>query len=140
MTDFKRSPEILAAIERSIEAENRLKDDLDRVACWIETRHPGGPVGLEIQRHYACEDDEIAHVVPLIRNQEVRRVIRNEAESAFRALGWIIKPEGRDVRSIFAHAQSQSQHARLRYYTEICNVMHNIEAAVEAQDQDQDQD
>lgn len=123
MIDFKRSPETLAAIERSIAAEKRLKADLDRVACWIEARHPGGRVGLELQRHHAFEDDEIAHVVPLVRDQKIRRVIRGESETAFRALGWVIKPEGRDVRSIFARPRALSQHARLRSYSEIQRVL-----------------
>ncbi|HCQ58610.1 MAG TPA: hypothetical protein DIU10_12010 [Sulfitobacter sp.] len=132
MIDFKRTPEMLAAIERSIAAEKRLKEDLDRVACWIEARHLGGRVGLEVQRHYACEDDEIAHVVPLVRDQDLRRVIRGEAESAFRALGWVIRPEGRDVRSIFARPQALSQHARLRSYSEIQKVLQDSEGSTEA--------
>ena len=126
MTDFKRSPEVLAAIERTKEAEERLKNDLVRVRCWIEERHPGQPASIELQRHYGCEDNEIAHIVPLVRDRDIRRAIRVEAEAAFRALGWVIKPEGRDIRSIYERDQGLSQHDRLRYYSDINNILQDI--------------
>lgn len=126
MIEIKHSPEVLAAIERTKEAEERLKNDLVRVRCWIEGRHPGQSVSIELQRHYGCEDNEIAHVVPLVRNRDIRRATRAEAESAFRALGWVIKPEGRDVRSIFGRAQGLSQHDRLRHYSDINNILQDI--------------
>lgn len=132
MTEIERSPETLAAMERTMAAEQRLKEDLVRIACWIEASHPGCLPALEIQRHYACEDDEIAHVVPLVKDQETRRLIRGEAEAALRALGWTIRPEGRDVRSIFGRAQSRSQHERLLAFSEIQKVMRNTEMAPEA--------
>lgn len=100
MTDFKRSPDVLAAIERTKEAEERLKNDLVRVRCWIEERHPEQPTSIELQRHYGCEDNEIAHVVPLVRD--------------------------RDIRSIYERAQGLSQHDRLRYYSDINNILQDI--------------
>ncbi|WP_157968997.1 hypothetical protein [Tropicimonas sp. IMCC34011] len=129
MTEIERSPETLAAMERTMAAEQRLKEDLVRIACWIEASHPECLSALEVQRHYSCEDNEIAHVVPLVKDQATRRLIRGEAEAAFRALGWTIRPEGRDVRSIFGRAQSRSQHERLQAFSEIQKVMRNTEMA-----------
>lgn len=126
MTNLKRSPEILAAIQRTKEAEEQLKKDLVRVCCWIEERHPEQPVSIELQRHYGCGDNEIAHVVPLFRDRTMRRAIRAEAETAFKALGWIVKPEGRDIRSIYGRTRGQSQHDRLRYYSEVSNILQDI--------------
>jgi|GEM_PF-2858359 len=129
MTEIERFPETLAAMERTMAAEQRLKEDLVRIACWIEASHPECLSALEVQRHYSCEDNEIAHVVPLVKDQATRRLIRGEAEAAFRALGWTIRPEGRDVRAIFGRAQSRSQHERLRAFSEIQKVMRNNEMA-----------
>ena len=62
-----------------------------------------------------------------MKDQETRRLIRGEAEAAFRALGWTIRPEGRDVRSIFGRAQSRSQHERLLAVSEIQKIMLDTE-------------
>lgn len=129
MTEIERSPETRAAMERTMAAEQRLKEDLVRIACWIEASHPECLSVLEIQRHYSCEDDEIAHVVPLVKDQETRRLIRSEAEAALRALGWTIRPQGRDVRSIFGRAQSRSKHGRLLAFSEIQKIMRDTEMA-----------
>ena len=86
MINLKRSPEMLAAIQRTKEAEEKLKEDLVRVCCWIEERHSEQPVSIELQRHYGCADNEIAHVVPLVRDRGMRRAIRAEAEAAFKAV------------------------------------------------------
>ena len=132
MTEIERSPETRAAMERTMAAEQRLKEDLVRIACWIEASHPECLSALEVQRYYSCEENEIAHVVPLVKDQETRRLIRGEAEAAFRALGWTIRPEGRDVRSIFGRAQSRSHHERLLAFSEIQKVMRNAEMAPES--------
>mgnify|MGYP005988944239 CR=1 FL=1 len=131
MTEIERSPETLAAMERTMAAEQRLKEDLVRIACWIEASHPECLSALEVQRHYSCEDNEIAHVVPLVKDQETRRLIRGEAEAAFRALGWTIRPEGRDVRSIFGRAESRSQHERLLAFSEVRKAMQETRMAPE---------
>ncbi len=97
-------------------AEQRLKEDLVRIACWIEASHPECLSVLEVKRHYSCEDNEIAYVVPLVKYQATRRLIRGEAEAAFRALGWTIRPEGRDVRSIFGrHKAGRNTNASRRF-------------------------
>ena len=129
MIEIERSPETRAAMKRTMAAEQRLKEDLVRIACWIEASHPECLSALEVQRHYSCEDNEIAHVVPLVKDQETRRLIRGEAEAAFRALGWTIRPEGRDVRSIFGRAQGRSQHERLLAFSEIQKIMRDTEMA-----------
>jgi len=59
-----RSPETLAAMERTRAAARQLETDARDVAIWLEARAPGILVRLEIQRHHSCEDHEIAHVVP----------------------------------------------------------------------------
>ncbi|MGR3372738.1 hypothetical protein [Pseudooceanicola nanhaiensis] len=132
MTEIERSPETLAAMKRTMAAEQRLKEDLVRIACWVDVVHPGCLSVLEIQRHYSCEDDEIAHVVPLVKDQETRRLIRSEAEAALRALGWTIRPQGCDVRTIFGRAQSRSQHGRILAFSEIQKAMLNTEMAPES--------
>lgn len=129
MSNLQLSEGVLAAIERTKIAETQLKEDLIRVCCWVEGNRPGQRVSIELQRHYGCGDKELAHVLPLVQDQEVRRTIRAEAEAAFQALGWILKPEGRDVRSIYGRTQGQSQHDRLRYYSEIHNLLRYIENA-----------
>ncbi|WP_339638405.1 hypothetical protein [uncultured Sulfitobacter sp.] len=129
MTNFNRPPDVVAAIQRTIEAEERLKNDLVRVCCWIEERHSIQPVKIELQRHHGCADNAVAHVVPLARDQATRRTIRGEAETVLRALGWVVKPEGRDIRSIYGRTQGRSQHDRLRYYVEIENIFRSSQVA-----------
>ena len=82
-------------MERTKAAAKQLENDITQIACWIEIRHPGSLTALEVQRHYSCGDNEIAHFVPLVSGDETRRMIRREAEAAFRALGYALKPEGR---------------------------------------------
>ncbi len=127
MTDLNRPPDVLAAIQRTIEAEGRLKNDLVRICCWVEERHSIQPVKIELQRHHGCADNEVAHVVPLVRDQSTRRAIRSEAETVLKAIGWIVKPEGRDIRSFYGRTQGLSQHDRLRYYSEIGNIFRSVQ-------------
>lgn len=95
ITDLNRPPDVVAAIQRTIEAEERLDNDLVRICCWIEERHSIQPVKIELQRHHGCADNAVAHVVPLARDQAPRRTIRGEAKTVLRALGWVVKPEGK---------------------------------------------
>ncbi|OWY10294.1 hypothetical protein DEM26_18645 [Thioclava sp. NG1] len=108
-----------AAMERTTAAAKQLEHDTTQIACWIEIKHPGSLTALEVQRHYSCDDNAIAHVVPLVSDVEMRRMIRRDAETAFRALGYALEPEGRDVFSIFARVQNQSNHALLHAFAEI---------------------
>ena len=130
MTVSKRPREGIADTERTTSAEKRLKKDLLRIACWIEARHPECPVCIELQRCDGCNLNEIAQVVPLVQDQKLRRVIRDEAEAAFRLLGWVIRPDIQTVHSLFGEAQSQPEHSRLRYCSEIDNLLQDIESTL----------
>ncbi|QPZ91209.1 hypothetical protein [Thioclava electrotropha] len=103
----QRSPETLAAMERTRAAARRLETDVRDVAVWLEAGAPGILVRLEIQRHHGCEDHEIAHVVPHVTEREAGRKLRAAAERALQALGWTLKPEGRDVWSIFVQGEGR---------------------------------
>lgn len=120
-----RSPETLAAMERTRAAARRLETDARDVAIWLEARAPGSLVRLEIQRHHGCEDHEIAYVLPHVAERETRRKLRATAEKALQALGWTLKPEGRDVRSIFLRGAGRvlSGHQRLAAISRVEDAM-----------------
>jgi len=109
-----RPPEVLAAMQRTREAAQQLERDALAVVCWLDAEFPGLVVSMEVQRHYSCEDHEIAHVEPRVTDRSRRHEVRNLAEAAFDALGWHLRPEGRDIRSaVYRPAHSHSAHARL---------------------------
>ncbi|WP_222861208.1 hypothetical protein [Maritimibacter fusiformis] len=87
-------------MERTRAAGKQLEADALAVAIWLAARTPGILVRLEIQRHHGCEDHEIAYVVPHVTERQTRRKLRATAERSLQALGWTLKPEGRDVWSI----------------------------------------
>lgn len=120
-----RSPETLAAMERTRAAARLLETDACDVAIWLAARAPGILVRLEVQRHHGCEDYEIAHVVPHVTEPAARRKLRATAERALQALGWTLKPEGRDVWSIFVQGEDRtlSAHQRLAAISRVGNAM-----------------
>ncbi len=107
-----RPPEVLAAMQRTREAVQQLEDDARAVVCWLDAEFPGLVVSIEVQRHYSCEDYEVAYVEPRVTDRSRRHEVRDLAETAFEALGWSLRPEGRDVRSAF-YRPAKSAHARL---------------------------
>lgn len=107
-----RSPEDLAAMERTREAARRLEEDARAVVCWLDAEFPGLILSMEVQRHYSCEDHEVAHVEPRVTERPRRHEVRDAAEKALAALGWSLHPEGRDVRSAL-YRPASSAHARL---------------------------
>lgn len=107
-----RPPEVLAAMQRTREAAQQLEDDARAVVCWLDAEFPGLVVSMEVQRHYSCEDHEVAHVEPRVTERPRRHEVREAAEKALMALGWSLNPEGRDVRSAF-YRPAKSAHARL---------------------------
>lgn len=114
ISPIQRSPEDLLAMKWTREAAQRLDDDARAVVCWLDAVFPGLVISMEVQRHHSCEDNEIAHVEPRVTDRPRRREARDAAEKALTALGWLLKPEGRDVRSTFHRpSQAQSAHARL---------------------------
>ncbi|MBR9765798.1 MAG: hypothetical protein GYB53_20335 [Rhodobacteraceae bacterium] len=109
-----RPPEVLAAMQKTLEAAQQLERDARAVVCWLDMEFPGLIVSLELQRHYSCEDDELAHVEPRVTDRVRRHEVREAAERALEALGWCLRPEGRDVYSAFYRSSHlQSAHARL---------------------------
>lgn len=109
-----RPPEVLAAMQKTLEAAQQLERDARAVVCWLDMEFPGLLVSLELQRHYSCEDDELAHVEPRVTDRARRHEVREAAERALEALGWCRRPEGRDVSSAFYRSSHlQSAHARL---------------------------
>lgn len=109
-------------MQRTREAAQQLERDALAVVCWLEAELPGLIVSMEVQRHYSCEDNEIAHVEPRVTDRSRRHEVRHRAETALEALGWSLRPEGRDVRSaVYRPAHLQSAHARL---AEIARVRH----------------
>lgn len=114
ISPIQRSPEDLLAMQRTREAAQRLDDDARAVVCWLDAEFPGLVISMEVQRHHSCEDNEIAHVEPRVTDRPRRHEARDAAEEALTALGWSLKPEGRDVRSTFHRpSQAQSAHTRL---------------------------
>ncbi|MGR3564660.1 MAG: hypothetical protein ACU0FH_18420 [Heliomarina sp.] len=107
-----RPPEVLAAMQRTRKAAQQLEVDARAVVCWLDAEFPGLVVSMEVQRHYSCEDHEVAHVEPRVTERPRRHEVRDAAEKALTALGWSLHPEGRDVRSAFYHPP-RSAHARL---------------------------
>ncbi|WP_089885795.1 hypothetical protein [Citreimonas salinaria] len=119
-----RPPEVLAAMQRTREAAQQLDRDALAVVCWLDAEFPGLITSLEIQRHYSCEDNQIAHVEPRVTDRPRRHEVRDLAETAFEALGWSLHPEGRDIRSaVYRTSQSQSAHARIVDVARVCRVM-----------------
>ena len=112
ISPIQRSPEDLLAMQRTREAAQRLDDDARAVVCWLDAEFPGLVNSMEVQRHHGCEDNEIAHVEPRVTDRPRRHEARDAAEMALTALGWLLKPEGRDVRSAF-YRPAKSAHARL---------------------------
>ncbi len=123
-----RSPETLAAMERTRAAARQLETDTRHVAIWLAARAPGILVRLEIQRHHGCGDHEIAHVVPHVTEPEARQRLRAKAERSLQALGWTLKPEGRDVWSIFVQGEGHtlSAHQRLAAISRVGNAMNAV--------------
>jgi len=114
-------------MQRTREAAQALDRDALAVVCWLDAEFPGLIVSLDIQRHYACEDDEIAHVEPRVTDRARRDDVRGAAQRALEALGWRRRPEGRDVRSaIYRPSHALSAHARM---AEIARVRQAAEAA-----------
>jgi len=115
-------------MERTRAAARQLETDALAVAIWLEARAPGNLVRLEIQRHHGCEDQEIAYVVPHVTQRETRRKLRVTAERALDALGWTLKPEGRDVWSIFVQGEwrTLSAHQRLAAISRVGNAMNAL--------------
>lgn len=107
-----RPPEVLAAMQRTREAAQQLERDALAVVCWLDAEFQGLVVSMEVQRHYSCEDHEIAHVEPRVTDRSRRHEVRDLAETALEALGWSLRPEWRDVRSAF-YRPARSAHARL---------------------------
>lgn len=99
-------------MQRTGEAARQLEDDARAVVCWLDAEFPDLVISIEVQRHHGCEDDEVAHVEPRVTDRPRRHEIRDAAEKALTALGWSLKPEGRDVRSAF-FCPAKSTHARL---------------------------
>lgn len=120
-----RSPETPAAVKRTRAAARQLEADALAVAIWLEARIPGILVRLETNRHHGCEDHEIAHVVPHVTDRQKRRKLRATAERALQALGWTLKPEGRDVWSIFVQGEwrTLSAQQRLAAISRVGNAM-----------------
>lgn len=112
MSPIYRSPEVQAAMNRSREAAQQLNKDALAVVCWLDAEYPDLLVGMEVQRHFSCGDDEFAHVEPRVTDRPRRHEVRDAAEKALMALGWYLRPEGRDVRSDF-YCPAGSAHARL---------------------------
>ncbi|MBN7787552.1 hypothetical protein JYP51_21700 [Ponticoccus gilvus] len=100
------------AMQRTREAAQQLEDDARAVVSWLDAKFPGLILSMEVQRHYSCEDHEIAHVEPRVTDRPRRHEVRDLAETALKALGWSLRPEGRDVRSAF-YRPARSAHARL---------------------------
>jgi hypothetical protein len=98
---------------RTTQAAVQLRVDVVAALCWYDVEHPGRVQWVEIQRHYSCEDLDIAHVEPSCEVREVRREARRDLEKALTALGWRVYPEGKDVRGFFASLDSISAHKRL---------------------------
>lgn len=127
ISPIQRSPEDLLAMQRTREAAQRLDDDARAVVCWLDAEFPSLVISMELQRHHSCEDDEIAHVEPRVTDRLRRHEARGAAEKALTALGWSLKPEGRDVRSTFHRpSRAQSAHARL---ADIARVRWAVEKA-----------
>ncbi|MFD2741145.1 hypothetical protein ACFSUD_16315 [Sulfitobacter aestuarii] len=114
-------------MQRTRDAAQRLDDDARAVISWLDAEFPGLVISMELQRHHSCEDYEIAHVEPRVTDRLRRHEARDAAEKALTALGWSLKPEGRDVRSTFHRpSQAQSAHARL---TDIARVRRAVKQA-----------
>lgn len=121
-------PEVLDAMQRTEEAAQQLESDALAVVSWLDAEFPGLIVSVEVQRHYSCEDDEIAHVEPRVTERTRRHEVRDAAERALTALGWSLKPEGRDVRSAFYRiSQLPSSHARLEEFSRVRRAMSEAE-------------
>ncbi|WP_281969105.1 hypothetical protein [Roseovarius nanhaiticus] len=109
-----RPPELLAAMQRTAEAARQLDRDAFAVMCWLDAEFPGLVIKLEVQRHYSCNDDQIAHVEPRVTDRPRRHEVRDAAEKALEALGWSLCPEGRDVHAAFYRpSREASAHAHL---------------------------
>ncbi|WP_136635930.1 hypothetical protein [Pseudooceanicola onchidii] len=98
---------------RTTKAAAQLRVDVVAVLSWYDVERPGRVRWVEIQRHYSCEDFDIAHVEPSCEAREVRREARHDLEKALEALGWRILPEGKHVHGFFASLDSISAHKRL---------------------------
>ncbi|WP_370272507.1 hypothetical protein [Pseudooceanicola nitratireducens] len=98
---------------RTTQAAAQLRVDVVAVLSWYDVEHPGRVQWVEIQRHYSCEDFDIAHVEPSCEVREARREARCDLEKALTALGWRVLPEGKDVHGFFASLDSISAHKRL---------------------------
>ncbi|UMA67325.1 hypothetical protein LVO79_21655 (plasmid) [Roseivivax marinus] len=81
-----RPPEVLAAMQRTREAAQQLECDALAFVCWLNAEFPGLVVSMEVQRHYSCEDHEIAHVEPRVTDRPRRHEVRDLAEMALEAL------------------------------------------------------
>jgi hypothetical protein len=98
---------------RTTKAAAQLRVDVVAVLSWYDVEHPGRVQWVEIQRHYSCDDLDIAYVEPSCEVREVRREARRDLEKALIALGWRMLPEGKDVYNFFASLDSITAHKRL---------------------------
>ncbi|WP_375173929.1 hypothetical protein [Pseudooceanicola sp.] len=98
---------------RTTQAAAQLRVDVVAVLSWYDVEHTGRVRWVEIQRHYSCDDFDIAHVEPSCESREFRREARRDLEKALIALGWRMLPEGKDVYNFFASLDSITAHKRL---------------------------
>lgn len=126
-SQFERSPEDLAAMQRTREKADQLKRDARAIMYWLDAKFPDLLVSLEVQRHFSCRDEEIAHVEPRVTDRPRRHEVRELAEKAFAALGWSLRPEGRDIYSDFYRPlRSQSAHARLAEIARVRKALDSV--------------
>lgn len=131
ITPIHRSPETQAAIQRTLKAAQQLEKDARDMVVWLDAEFPGLVLSLEVQRHYACADDQIAHVEPSVTDRPRRHEVRDAAEKALTAFGWSLCPEGRDVHSAFYRpSKEMSAHARLAAVSRVRQTLGAAETAM----------
>lgn len=93
----------------------KLSLDLRDVCVWLSSRHVDTLFGFCVDRNYSSDPSVISHVVVSCKDQDTRRMLRQEATQALQALGYTVAPAGGDVYDTGpASREGMSAHQKLR--------------------------
>ncbi len=115
------TPEVLAAVQRSMDAYCELEGDALAVAWWLDASFSAQIARLDVLKHAATDDDVISYVSLQLAEPSFSSPPHDMARTCFEALGWRLKPTYGPAHLITALPQSahSSAHARLAAITRV---------------------
>lgn len=115
------TPEVLAAVQRSMDAYSKLEGDALTIACWLDANFFAQITRLDVLKHAATADNAISYVSLKLAEPSYSSPAHGMASTCFEALGWALKPTYGPAHLISVHPRSAyaSAHARLAAITRL---------------------